>query len=114
MRNLLFTLSVGALLALVSCKRDNPKPLDLPGRPFDASLTEVRSSKTFHWQVLQDDGGHWITDNGEESIRTLYVTSYNSPVVLETTSEVNIESSDTKVVAVERKEEGNNRIFHLL
>ncbi len=114
MRNLLLMLSVGALLTLVSCNRDNPKPLDLPGQPFEASLTEVRSSKTFHWQVLQDDGGHWVTDNGEESIRTLYVTAYNSPVVLETTAEVNIESSDAKVIAVVRKEEGNNRIFHLV
>lgn len=107
-------LSLGALLTLVSCNRENPKPLDLPGLPFEASLTEVRSSKTFHWRVFQDDLGHWITDNGEESIRTLYVTAYNSPVVLETTSEVNVESSDAKVIAVERKAEGNNRVFYLL
>jgi len=114
MRNSILMLSLGALLTLVSCNRENPKPLDLPGLPFEASLTEVRSSKTFHWRVFQDDLGHWITDNGEESIRTLYVTAYNSPVVLETTSEVNVESSDAKVIAVERKAEGNNRVFYLL
>lgn len=114
MRNLLPILSLGTLLALSSCHRDNPKPLDLPAKPFEASLTEVRSSKTFHWQVRQDDYGNWITDNGEESIKTLYVTAYNSPVVLETTSDVNVESSNAKVIAVGRKADGNNRQFHLI
>ena len=114
MRNSILMLSLGAFLTLVSCNRDNPKPRDLPGQPFEASLTEVRSSKTFHWRVSQDDLGNWVTDNGEESIRTLYVTAYNSPVVLETTSEVNVESSDAKVIAVERKADGNNRVFHLV
>ena len=114
MRNLLPVFAFGALLALVSCDRNNPKPLDLPGHPFDASLTEVRSSKTFHWQVTQDELGNWITDNGEESDQTLYVTAYNSPVVLETTSDVNVESSNSKAIAVERKAQGNNRQFHLI
>jgi len=114
MRNWFFIFFLWAVLALGSCNRDNPKPLDLPGQPFEAHLTEVRSSKTFHWQVLQDDSGSWMTDNGEESIRTLYVTAYNSPVVLETTSDVNVESSNAKVIAVEREVQGNNRRFHLI
>lgn len=114
MRNWFTFIALGAVLALVSCGKDHPKPLDLPGMPFEAELTEVRSSKTFHWQVRQDASGNWITDNGEESVRTLYVTAYNSPVVLETTSDVNIESSNAQIIAVERAAQGNNRRFHLI
>lgn len=113
MRNCLSLLSLLAVSAFLSCNRDKPQYLDLPGEPFDVTLTEQRCSRTFHWQVRQNERGAWITDNGEESVQTLCITAYNSPVVLETTADVNVESSDPKVVAVEHQADGDNRRFNL-
>jgi hypothetical protein len=130
MRNVLSVLSFGVLLTLVSCHRDNPKPVDLPSVQFDASITEQRDSKNFNWQVVEMPGGGWTTchseyldfdeedpQTGEKGVpfvttQSLVVTAYNS-VTLYSTADVNVESSNPGAVSVSRVSEGNSRSFLL-
>ena len=122
-----------AVLALVSCDRDIQKPLDLPGQAFEVSLTEQREMKTFNW-TLEESQGQWRTVHYEypdwtscegtsreenhtptkklRTEQTLHITAYNT-VTLSTTADVNVESVNPAVVAVQRVSEGNNRKFLL-
>ena len=97
----LVALAIGALFA-ASCGKDpeaphNPTEEQLAGKPFNISITEVRQSKTFTWDV--DAAG--ITDNHEESIKDLYATKYNT-VTLKATEDVNVKAAEPAIVSVTR------------
>lgn len=95
-------LAIGTLF-IASCGKDNPEaphnPTEeqLAGKPFDISITEVRQSKTFTWDV--DAAG--VTDNHEESIKDLYATKYNT-VTLKATEDVNVKAAEPAIVSVTR------------
>ena len=95
-----------AVGAVAGCQKDNPRTVPLPAEPFTLSLTEQRDTRTFHWSVTREEGtGRYLTDNGEESIKSLHVTAYNS-VTLHATADVNVEAVNASVVSVSRVGEG--------
>lgn len=90
---------VALMMAVITACQDtlNPKVENLPATPFDYSVHEQRTEhKDFTWV---ESGG--ALDNGEESIKMLYVTAFND-VTLRVSAAVNVSSSNVKVVSVER------------
>ncbi len=100
-----------ACLFFASCEKKNPEtpqnPTEekIPRTSFDLSITEVRQTKTFTWAVDEKGG----TDNGEESIKDLYVTQYNE-VTLKADADVNVKSDHPELVNVTRVD---NRTYTL-
>ena len=96
---------VALMMAVITACQDtlNPKVENLPAVQFDYSVHEQRTEhKDFTWV---ESGGYSLT-NGEEQGTILYVTTYNE-VTLSVSSGVNVSSSDTKVVAVEKVGDSN-------
>ena len=89
-----------AAAAILSCKKEplNPPVEDLPAVDFQYSVLEQRQMKAFNWAPESNTGP---LSNGEESIKQLYVTSFNE-VTLEASTPVNISSSQPGFVAVEK------------
>lgn len=107
----LFVVAVAATL-MFSCHKHHPDDPGAPptpptnppeekvdGKPFDVTLTEVRQSKTFTWEV----GADGALDNHEESIKDLYVTGYTT-VTVNATEEVNVAAADPGIVSVTRND----------
>ena len=89
-----------AAAAILSCKKEplNPPVEDLPAVDFQYSVLEQRQMKAFNWAPESNTGP---LSNGEESIKQLYVTSFNE-VTLEASTPVNVSSSQPGFVAVEK------------
>lgn len=102
------------LFASIACKKEplNPTPENLPAQEFQLSITEVRQTRTYNWEVTPGASGTCTLDNHEEAITQLNVTAYNT-VTLSTTADVNAESSNPSAVAVTKVSEGNNRSYML-
>lgn len=87
------------LFASIACQKDlNPPVENLPAVDFQYSVLEQRQMKAFTWTPASNSGP---LSNGEESIKQLYVTSFNE-VTLEASTAVNISSSQPGYVAVEK------------
>lgn len=87
------------LFVSIACQKDlNPPVEDLPAVDFQYSVLEQRQLKAFTWAPESNTGP---LSNGEESIKQLYVTSFNE-VTLEASTAVNISSSQPGFVAVEK------------